>query len=170
MAGQRLAAPGPGEDPRDYLLEPNFWASQTLPVGVSVDQAIRDGVMRSGGGPRLPQELGPAELIAARPMSSAVGIVDGMPITMQDLVEAHRRGDHVVDGGPGVGAFWATNIQAAPPPQDLNTSLATLEKDLARRQATTAAENEQAAVAGRQWLGPSGMAALQAAAAQGVLG
>lgn len=36
----------PGSDPRDFLLEPeyNFWASQTLPQGVSIDQAIQDGV------------------------------------------------------------------------------------------------------------------------------
>jgi hypothetical protein len=33
----------PGSDPRDFLLEPNFWASQTLPLGVSIDQAIQDG-------------------------------------------------------------------------------------------------------------------------------
>jgi len=122
-----LAESLPGADPRDYLLEPNFWASQTLPVGVSVDQAIRDGVMRSGGGPRTLRELGPAELTAARPMSSAVGIVDGTPITMQDLVEAHRRGDHVVDGGPGVGAFWATDITAQPPPRSIEESLAVLQ-------------------------------------------
>jgi hypothetical protein len=102
--------------------------------------------------------------------NAAVGIVDGMPITMQDLVEAHRRGDHVVDGGPGVGAFWARNIQAAPPPQDLNTSLATLERDLARRQAFKAAGDERAALAARQSLGPLGMAALQMAAEQGALG
>ena len=102
--------------------------------------------------------------------SAAVGIVDGMPITMQDLVEAHRRGDHVVDGGPGVGAFWATNIQASPPPQDIETSLATLERDLARRQTTKAAGDEQAAAAARQMMGPSGMEVLQTAAEQGVLG
>lgn len=36
----------PGTDPRDFLLEPeyNFWASETLPLGVSIDQAIKDGV------------------------------------------------------------------------------------------------------------------------------
>jgi hypothetical protein len=39
----------PGADPRDYLVEPGLWASQILPFGVSIDQAIRDGVWR---GPR----------------------------------------------------------------------------------------------------------------------
>jgi len=36
----------PGTDPRDFLLEPkyNFWASETLPLGVSIDQAIEDGL------------------------------------------------------------------------------------------------------------------------------
>lgn len=134
-----------------------------------VSPQVGSAALGAIGGLVAGQALGQLEL--GQPQDGqAVGIVDGMPITMQDLVEAHRRGDHVVDGGPGVGAFWATNIQAAPPPQDLNTSLATLERDLARRQATTTAENERAAVAGRQWLGPSGMAALQAAAAQGALG
>jgi hypothetical protein len=31
-------------DPRDFLMEPNLWASQLLPLGVSIDQAIKDGV------------------------------------------------------------------------------------------------------------------------------
>lgn len=34
----------PGTDPRDFLMEPNLWASQLLPLGVSIDQAIKDGV------------------------------------------------------------------------------------------------------------------------------
>jgi len=33
----------PGSDPRDFLLEPGFWASQVLPKGVSIDDAIKDG-------------------------------------------------------------------------------------------------------------------------------
>jgi len=36
----------PGSDPRDYRVEPYLWASQLLPMGVSIDQAIADGVMR----------------------------------------------------------------------------------------------------------------------------
>lgn len=34
----------PGSDPRDYRVEPGLWRSQILPMGVSIDQAIRDGV------------------------------------------------------------------------------------------------------------------------------
>jgi hypothetical protein len=30
-------------DPRDFLIEPNLWASQILPLGISIDQAIKDG-------------------------------------------------------------------------------------------------------------------------------
>jgi hypothetical protein len=58
--------------------------------------------------------------------SDAIGVVDGRPITMQDLVEAHQRGDHVVNGGPEVGAFWATNIQSSPPARSIEQSLAAL--------------------------------------------
>jgi hypothetical protein len=45
LAGRYMQQQGPGSDPRDFLLEPeyNFWASQTLPQGVSIDQAIKDG-------------------------------------------------------------------------------------------------------------------------------
>lgn len=31
-------------DPRDYPIEPPFWRSDVLPLGVSIDQAIQDGV------------------------------------------------------------------------------------------------------------------------------
>lgn len=31
-------------DPRDFLMEPNLWASQLLPLGVSIDQAIKEGM------------------------------------------------------------------------------------------------------------------------------
>ena len=31
-------------DPRDFLIEPNLWASQLLPLGVSIDQAIKEGM------------------------------------------------------------------------------------------------------------------------------
>ena len=33
-------------DPRDSLIEPDVgvWASQLLPLGVSIDQAIKDGM------------------------------------------------------------------------------------------------------------------------------
>jgi hypothetical protein len=33
-------------DPRDFLIEPDVgvWASQLLPLGVSIDQAIKDGM------------------------------------------------------------------------------------------------------------------------------
>lgn len=34
----------PGSDPRDRELEPGLWRSQTLPMGVSIDQAVKDGV------------------------------------------------------------------------------------------------------------------------------
>jgi hypothetical protein len=66
--------------------------------------------------------------LAHSPMgaSDTIGVVDGRPITMQDLVEAHQRGDHVVNGGPEVGAFWATNIQASPPARSIEQSLAAL--------------------------------------------
>lgn len=40
----------PGSDPRDYRIEPGLWASQLLPLGVSIDQAIQDGVWKSGRG------------------------------------------------------------------------------------------------------------------------
>lgn len=35
-----------GRDSRDYLIEPSLWRSDALPVGVSIDQAIRDGIWR----------------------------------------------------------------------------------------------------------------------------
>ena len=34
---------GPGEDPRDYRYSDGTWRSETLPHGVSIDQAIKDG-------------------------------------------------------------------------------------------------------------------------------
>ena len=34
----------PGSDPRDYKTEPGLWRSQLLPLGVTIDQAIKDGV------------------------------------------------------------------------------------------------------------------------------
>ena len=37
----------PGSDPRDYKVEPGLWASQLLPIGVSIDEAIAKGIMRS---------------------------------------------------------------------------------------------------------------------------
>ena len=40
----------PGSDPRDYRVEPGLWASQLLPQGVSIDQAISDGVWNAGRG------------------------------------------------------------------------------------------------------------------------
>jgi len=42
----------PGSDPRDYPLEfdapgnPIFWASQALPLGVTIDEAIKQGYWR----------------------------------------------------------------------------------------------------------------------------
>jgi hypothetical protein len=44
IAGRYMQKQDPGSDPRDFLLEPNFWASQALPRGVSIDQAIKDGL------------------------------------------------------------------------------------------------------------------------------
>jgi len=35
---------GGGSDPRDYETEPGLWRSQLLPLGVTIDQAIKDGV------------------------------------------------------------------------------------------------------------------------------
>ncbi len=43
LAGRYMQTQRPGIDPRDFLLEENFWASQALPLGVSIDQAIKDG-------------------------------------------------------------------------------------------------------------------------------
>jgi hypothetical protein len=68
-----------------------------------------------------------APQVLGSPADVAVGVVDGKPITMQELIEAHRRGDHVVDGGPEVGAFWATDITAQPPPRSIEESLAVLQ-------------------------------------------
>jgi hypothetical protein len=44
IAGRYMSKSGPGNDPRDFLLEENFWASQVLPQGVSIDQAIENGL------------------------------------------------------------------------------------------------------------------------------
>jgi hypothetical protein len=44
IAGRYMDTARPGSDPRDFLLEKNFWASQVLPQGVSIDQAIKDGL------------------------------------------------------------------------------------------------------------------------------
>jgi hypothetical protein len=44
IAGRYMNTSGPGNDPRDFLLEENFWASQVLPQGVSIDQAIKNGL------------------------------------------------------------------------------------------------------------------------------
>ena len=46
LAGKYLQAMSPIPtplDPRDILMEPNLWASQLLPLGVTIDQAIKDG-------------------------------------------------------------------------------------------------------------------------------
>ena len=42
-AGSMAPIPRP-LDPRDFLIEPNLWASQILPLGVSIDQAIKEGM------------------------------------------------------------------------------------------------------------------------------
>lgn len=65
VAGQALAAAGVGvgvpvidtelvqligslapvsRDPRDYQVEPGLWRSEILPLGVSIDQAIDEGL------------------------------------------------------------------------------------------------------------------------------
>lgn len=65
IAGQALAAAGIGtgvsasdtelaqligslvpasRDPRDYQVEPGLWRSEILPLGVSIDQAIHEGL------------------------------------------------------------------------------------------------------------------------------
>jgi hypothetical protein len=43
-AGAMYPIPRP-LDPRDFIIEPDVgvWASQLLPLGVSIDQAIKDG-------------------------------------------------------------------------------------------------------------------------------
>ena len=41
-----------------------------------------------------------------------VGVVDGQPVTMNDLRQQYSTGNHIVDGGPEVGLFWASNIQS----------------------------------------------------------
>jgi hypothetical protein len=44
-AGAMYPTPRP-LDPRDFLIEPDVgvWASQLLPLGVSIDQAIKEGM------------------------------------------------------------------------------------------------------------------------------
>jgi hypothetical protein len=39
----RLGA-GPGMDPRDYRTDDGLWRSELLPLNVSIDQAIQDGI------------------------------------------------------------------------------------------------------------------------------
>lgn len=56
-------------------------------------------------------------------MELPAGVVNGQVVEVRDIVAAHERGDHVVWGGPEVGAFWATSITASPPPQSLQKSL-----------------------------------------------
>ena len=34
----------PGSDPRDYRIEPGLWRSQILPMGITIDQAVKDGI------------------------------------------------------------------------------------------------------------------------------
>ena len=58
--------------------------------------------------------------------SEIIGVVEGVPITMPELVAAHRRGDHLVNGGLEQGAFWATGIQARPPAFGIEHSLRVL--------------------------------------------
>jgi hypothetical protein len=44
-AGAMYPIPRP-LDPRDFIIEPDVgvWASQLLPLGVSIDQAIKEGM------------------------------------------------------------------------------------------------------------------------------
>ena len=44
-AGTMYPIPRP-LDPRDFIIEPDVgvWASQLLPLGVSIDKAIKDGM------------------------------------------------------------------------------------------------------------------------------
>jgi hypothetical protein len=44
-AGTMYPIPKP-LDPRDFIIEPDVgvWASQLLPLGVSIDQAIKEGM------------------------------------------------------------------------------------------------------------------------------
>jgi hypothetical protein len=45
MLEQCIPIPRP-LDPRDFIIEPDVgvWASQLLPLGVSIDQAIKEGM------------------------------------------------------------------------------------------------------------------------------
>jgi len=36
--------------------------------------------------------------------------VDGRPTSMLEVLDQYGRGDHLIDGGPGVGLFWASSI------------------------------------------------------------
>jgi hypothetical protein len=41
---RELLLHSPGSDPRDYRIEPGLWRSELLPLGVSIDQAVKSGV------------------------------------------------------------------------------------------------------------------------------
>ncbi len=36
--------------------------------------------------------------------------VDGHPTSMLEVLDQYGRGDHLIDGGPEVGLFWASSI------------------------------------------------------------
>jgi hypothetical protein len=52
-----------------------------------------------------------------------IGLVEGEPITIGGLAAAHRKGDHVIYGGPEVGAVWASSVQAQPPSKTIEESI-----------------------------------------------
>ena len=42
-------------------------------------------------------------------------MVDGKLVTLRDVAARYQAGDHIVNGGPEVGLFWADNIRASDP-------------------------------------------------------
>jgi hypothetical protein len=38
-------------------------------------------------------------------------VVDGRPVTWRIIESEYQAGNHLVNGGPDVGLFWASNIQ-----------------------------------------------------------
>ena len=38
--------------------------------------------------------------------------VGGQDLPMHQVQERYAQGDHLIDGGPGIGLFWATDVSA----------------------------------------------------------
>jgi hypothetical protein len=56
-----------------------------------------------------------------------IAMVDGQPVSLSDLAQRYLAGDHVVNGGPEIGLFWASNIQAHNPHRPLAEGLALID-------------------------------------------